>query len=164
MKKIAVHRIRLRRRGLHIDVVISAVLNHFRPAGEGISKHLHSPGGDNLQVWSKRRVTKLEPHLVVPFASRAMSESISPYFTSKFDVRLSDKRTGYRCTKIILTLVDRVAAHHRVDVVFRELIHQIESVVSGCARRLGFFFQTVELFLLPHISRECNDLRLVMIF
>src|SRR4051812_15087590 len=90
-----------------------------------------------------------------------MRDGVGLFLARDVDLRLGDQRPRNRGAEIILALVNRVRANHRVDEVAREFLDEIERVVLRGAGLLRLLRQAVQLLLLPDIRGERDDLRVV---
>ena len=78
VQKIAVHRIRLLRAGLHRNLLRFAIRDHLRAAGKLLAIPLLPPRRDDLQLRRERGGGQFEAHLVVALARRAVRDGVAP--------------------------------------------------------------------------------------
>src|ERR1700722_18700074 len=92
-----------------------------------------------------------------------MGDRVSAHFMSDLDQALGDQRPRDRGAKQILTLVLRVGAEHREDIVAYEfLAHVLDEDVLGLdAEQLSLFARGLELLALAEIGGEGDDLRAI---
>ena len=141
--------------------MLGAVGDHLGAAGELGAIVLHLPRSDDGEVRGESHVGELEAALVVALAGGAMGDGVGLFLEGDFHLGLGDERTRDGGAEIILALVNRVGADHRVDVVFGELLDQIEGVVLGGAGGLGLLVEALEFLFLADVGRESDDLGVV---
>ena len=84
-----------------------------------------APGRDDLDVRLQRIIGKLEAHLVVALAGRAMGDGIGADLAGDLDLLLGDQRPRDRRAEEIEPLILRIGAEHREDIVADEFLAQI---------------------------------------
>ena len=129
VEQVAIHRIRLFEGSFDGDFVLSAVSDHLGATREKLTISLDLPRGDDLKLRRERHVGELETALVVALAGGAVRDGVGFFFLRDVDLGLGDERTRDGGAEVILTLVDRVGADHRVNEIAREFFHEIERVV-----------------------------------
>ncbi len=134
--------------------MLLAVRDHLRAAREELAIGLDFPRGDDAQVRGERHVGELEAALVVTLAGGAVRHGVGLFLLRDLDLGLGDERTGDRSAEVVLALVDRVGADHRVDEVAREFLDQVERVVLRRAGLLRLLVETLELLFLPTRPRR----------
>lgn len=141
-----------------------AIFNHLGSAGECLAELVDSPRGDHLNIGSEGGVGDFKAALVVALAGRAVGDVGCALLAGDFDLRLGDERAGNGGSQIVLALVNRVCADHRIDEVGDEFVLQVDGVVGGSPRSLGFFGEAVQLLLLPDIGGKRNHLCIEAVF
>ena len=164
MEKITIHRVRLLKRGLDRDFVLGAVSDHLGATGEELAVGFHLPRRNDLKVRREGHVGELEAALIVAFARGAVGDGIGFFLLGYVHLGLGDERAGDGGSEVILALVNRVGADHRVDVVRGEFLDQIEGVVLGGAGGLGLLIEALQLFFLADVGCEGDDLRIISLF
>ena len=164
MEEIAIHRIRLLEGSFDRDLMLRAVSDHFGPAREEGAVRLHLPRRDDLELRGERHVGELKTALIVAFAGGAVRDRVGLFFLGDVHLGFGDQRPGDRGAQIVLPLVNRVGADHRVDEVARKLLDEIERVVLRSAGLERLFVEPLELLLLADIGRERDDLSVVSFF
>ena len=119
-----------------------------------------APRRDDLHVGLERIIGKLEPHLVVALAGRAVGDRIGADLLGDLDLLLGDQRPRDRGAEQILALIERIGAEHRKHVVADEFLAQIldEDVLRLDAERQRLRPRRLELLALAEIGRERDDL------
>ena len=119
-----------------------------------------APRRDDFHVGFERIISKLEAHLVVTLAGRAMGDGIGADFLRDLDLLLGDQWPRDRGAEQILALVKRVDTKHREDVIAHEFFAQIlnENVLRLDAEHQRLLPRRFELLALPEIGGESDDL------
>ncbi len=122
-----------------------------------------APRRDDFHVGLERVVGKLEADLIVALAGRAMSHRIGADRFGDLDLLLGDERPRDRGAEQILSLVERVGAEHREDVIADEFLAQIldEYVFRLDAERERLGAGRLELLALAEIGGEGDHLAAV---
>ena len=121
------------------------------------------PGRDDPDVGIERISRKLEPHLVVALAGRAMRDRVGADLARDLDQPLGDEGPRDRGAEQVLALVLGVGAKHQEHVVAHEFLAQIldEDVIRLDAQHLRLFARRLELLALAEVGGEGHDLRAV---
>ena len=119
-----------------------------------------APRRDHFHVGLERIIGKLEAHLVVALAGRAVGDRVGADLFGDLDLLLGDQRPRDRGAEQILALIDRVGAEHRKHVVADEFLAQIldEDVLRLDAEHQRLGPRRLELLALAEIGGEGDDL------
>ena len=143
--------------------MLAAIFDHLGAARKCLAEDLHTPWGNDFKVWRECRIAELETHLIVALTRGTVGDSIRAFALSDLDVGLSNQRPCNRSAEQILTLVDRIGAHHRKNKIAGKLFDQVDGVVRRRAGGLGFFGQAIEFFLLADVGRVGNNFSVVVL-
>ena len=116
------------------------------------------PGRDDADVRVQRVGRKLEAHLVVALAGRAVGDRIRAGLGGDLHQPLRDQRPGDRRAEQVDALVEGIGAEHRKDEVGDELLAQVLDVDLLDAHHLGLAAGRLEFVALAEIGREGHDL------
>src|SRR5579862_5893132 len=158
VQEVAIHRIRLLRRGGDGDVVLLRERDHLRAARELAAEPLLPPRRDDLQFRRQRRRRQFEANLVVALARGAVGHRVRLFLAGYLDHPLGDERAGDAGAEVILVLVKSVRLEHREDEVPGELLPQILDVTPRRAGVERLRFEAVEFLLLAHVRAKGDDL------
>ena len=92
MQEIPIHGIRLLGRGLHGNIPLRTVLDHFRPAGKVRPEPLIPPWRDHINLWCEGSRSQLKPDLVVPFARGPVRNGLGFFLSGDLHHPLGDQR------------------------------------------------------------------------
>ena len=122
-----------------------------------------APRRDDLDVRLERVISKLEAHLIVALAGRAMRNRVGADFAGDLDLLLGDQWPRDRSTEQIKPLVLRIGAEHREHVIADEFLAQIldENMLGLDAEEKRFLPRRLKLFALAEIGGESYDLAAV---
>ena len=118
-----------------------------------------APGRDHLDVGRERVIAELEADLIIALAGRAMADGVGADLLCDFDLALGDQRPRNRGAEQIKPLVERVGAHHRIDVILDEFLAKIvdEDVLGLDAGHLRLAARGFEFLALAEIGGEGHD-------
>ncbi len=162
MEQVAIHGIGLLGGGLHVDLVLGAVGDHFGAAGEFVAVGLDAPRGDDLEIGGEGGGGQLEADLVVAFAGGAVGDGAGPFLQGDLDHALGDQRARDGRAEEVLAFIDGVGTHHRENEVLGELGLEVVDVDLARAGRQRLFLQALELLRLADVGRERDDLGFVV--
>ena len=117
-------------------------------------------GAMTLMSGFERVIGKLETHLIVALARRAMRHGIGADLLRDLDLLLRDQRPRDRGAQQIDAFVKRIGAEHRKHIIADEFLAQIldENVFRLDAQQFGLRARGRQLFALPEIGGEGDDL------
>ncbi len=121
------------------------------------------PWRDDPDRGIKRIGRKLEPHLIVALAGRAMGHGIGAMLMGDIDEVLGNQRPRDRGAKKVQPLIDRVGAEHREDEIAHEFLAYVDDMdvlfLDPQHQRLGP--RGFQFFTLAEIGGEGDDLAAV---
>ena len=92
-----------------------------------------------------------------------MRDCVGSFALGDFNVGFGNERTSDRCAEHVLTFVDGISTHHRINKVTSELFDQIDGVVRGGTSCFGFFCEAVEFFFLADIGCESDNFSVIVL-
>jgi hypothetical protein len=127
------------------DLVLFGELDQLGAAGQVP----FAPGRDDLDLGVERIGAKLEPHLVVALAGRAVADGVGAGFGRDLDQPLGDQGPRDGGAQKVKPLVKRVGAEHREDEVAHEFLAQVLDVDVGDAQHLGLLARGLQFLPWP---------------
>ena len=139
----------------HRDLVLLGEVDQRRAAGQIPL----APRGDHLDVGGERIIAELEPHLVIALAGRAVADRVGADRPRNLDLPLGDQRPRDRGAEQVQPLVQRIGAHHRIDIVADELLAQIvdEDMLGLDPHHLRLGARRLDLLALAEVGGEGHD-------
>ena len=117
-----------------------------------------APGGDHADARLERVIGKLEAHLVVALAGRAVGDGVRAGLARDLDLAPGDQRARDRGAEQILPLIERIGPEHGEDEIAHELLAQVVHIDLLHAHGLGLGAGRLQLLALAEIGREGHDL------
>ncbi len=164
VEKVPVHAVGLFDGGLHGDVVLGGVGDHFSPAGEFLAKTLLTPRGDDLDTGGEGGGGEFKTNLVVPFTCRSVGDGIGSVFNRGADHAFGNAGAGDGGAEEVLPFIDGTGLDHGEDEIFGEGVFEISDDAFGGTGLESFFFEPVEFFLLPDVGTVGDHFGLIGVF
>lgn len=123
-----------------------------------------SPRSDNLHIRSISLNSKLKTNLIVALTCAAVADSVSALSLSNLYKSFSNDRTSERCAEEVLALVNSACLNGRNDVIVNKLLVKVFNIKFRCACFDSLFLKTVKLCALSYITRNSDNLAVVIVF
>ena len=138
----------------HRDLVGLGVLDQLGARGQVP----FPPRRDDLDVGLERVIGKLEAHLVVALAGRAVGDGVGADLLRDFDLALGDQGPGDGRAQEVGALVERVGPEHGEDVVTHEHVLKVLDENLLDAQGLGGAPRRPQFLALADVGGECDHL------
>ena len=121
-----------------------------------------TPGSDDGHIGAQGLEGQLKTHLIIALAGAAVADGVCAFLDGDVGQSLCDAGTCEAgAQQVVLILCAELQGGE--DVVFDEVLLQVEDVQLGSAGSLSLLFQTVQLSTLTHVAGDSDDFAVVVI-